>query len=123
LVEKRKRRPKRKKTLYAFDLDGDGRKVLESQILEKEFQNQLRTYARLKGWLYYHPYDSRKSDPGFPDTVLARDDRTIFAELKKVGGRLSSYQRLWTNTLKENPALEVYIWYPSDWDKIEEILE
>ena len=121
--KKKYRRPRRKKTIYASDLDADGRTIVASQLSEADFQNQLRTYARLMGWLYYHPYDSRRSDPGFPDTVLAREDRVIFAELKKMGGKVSPQQKLWLNTLKEHPTLEVYTWYPIDWDEIEEVLK
>ena len=120
--KKKYRRPRRKKQIYSSDLDADGRTIVASQLSEADFQNQLRTYARLMGWLYYHPHDSRRSDPGFPDTVLARGDRIIFAELKKVGGKVSPNQKLWLNTLSEHPTVEVYTWYPLDWDQIEEVL-
>jgi len=120
-MEMKRKRRKAESNLFNT-LDGDAKEVLASQISEAEFQNTLRTYARLKEWLYYHPYDSRRSDPGFPDTVLARDDRIIFAELKKMGGRISKPQRTWIDTLKEHPTVEVYIWFPSDWDQIEEVL-
>jgi hypothetical protein len=33
---------------------------------EKAFQAKVLQLARLNGWAWYHPYDSRRSNPGFP---------------------------------------------------------
>jgi hypothetical protein len=37
--------------------------------------------VHLLGWRVYHTWDSRKSEPDFPDLVLVRD-RVMFAELQ-----------------------------------------
>ena len=34
---------------------------------EKGFQAAVVELARLRGWLVYHTYDSRRSAKGFPD--------------------------------------------------------
>ena len=44
--------------------------------------------ARTLGWRVYHTYDSRRSQPGFPDLVLVRE-RILFLELKSETGKLS----------------------------------
>ena len=92
---------------------------------EKEFTSQVKFEARLQGWLTYHTFDSRRSDPGFPDLCLVRDQRLIFAELKFKKGRVSEYQQEWLDRLdKICPPVEVYLWrYPDDVEKILKILE
>jgi hypothetical protein len=71
------------------------------------------TAARLLGRLAYHTHDSRRSEPGFPDFVLTRRRRTIFAKLKSDTGRLSAPQRRWLAALSQNPVPEVYLWRPA----------
>jgi len=81
-------------------------------------------YARLCGWLVYHTFNSSKSDPGFPDLVLVRDGRIVYAELKTEKGRLTKHQRDWLKAL-DDAGQEVYVWRPSDWDhgRIQEVLK
>lgn len=72
------------------------------------------------GYLAYHTYDSRRSQPGFPDLVLvhSRQQRLIFAELKKETGRQSNEQKLWEGHLRvirSAVPLEFYLWRPTDW--------
>lgn len=97
-------------------------------ISEKEFQAQVIELARLFGFRVYHTFDSRRSAKGFPDLVLVhpRDHdkgfaRVIFAELKSERGKLSGEQKEWIALLRQT-ILEVYIWRPSDWPKIQTIL-
>jgi len=91
-------------------------------ILEKDFQQMVLNVARPCGWLAYHTYDSRRSDPGFPDLTLVRGERLLFAELKTVKGRLSDTQEHWLALLTKVPCTEVYLWRPTDWDAIVETL-
>lgn len=42
-------------------------------VRERDFQAAVMELARLLGWRVYHTWDSRKSEPGFPDLVLVRD--------------------------------------------------
>lgn len=59
---------------------------------------------------------------GFPDLVLVKPPRIIFAELKKRGGRLTDAQVEWRDDLElvaaENLTVETYVWFPSDWPSI-----
>ena len=106
---------------YKFDLDTiDGMPVYKN---EKEFTKAVREYAVIKGWLYYHTYDSRRSDRGFPDCVFVRDGRIVFAELKMPKGKLTDYQKDLLRQLLQADGVEAYLWFPNDWDEIEEVLE
>lgn len=86
---------------------------------EAEFQAAVVEFLRLKGWLVFHPYDSRKSEPGFPDLVCVKD-RVVWVELKVDGGRLSPHQRKWLDKL-EAAGEETYVMYPADWDTIKRV--
>tara|TARA_Y100000401_G_scaffold106969_1_gene100923 strand:- start:3487 stop:3801 length:315 start_codon:yes stop_codon:yes gene_type:complete len=98
---------------------------------EAQFMLSVKKYAELVGWLYYHPYDSRKSNAGFPDCVFVRDGRIVFAELKLATkgyrSKPSEYQAIWLeelNRVADNTAfVEVYLWNPDDWDTIESVLK
>ena len=89
--------------------------------LEKQFQAQVITLAQLNGWMHYHTYLSKRSPHGFPDLVLVRGERVIFAELKSQYGRLRQDQRKWLEALTPT-GNEVYLWRPSDFPEIEKIL-
>lgn len=55
---------------------------------EAAFQQKVEQLAGHCGWRIYHTHDSRRSAAGFPDLVMVRDVRLIFAELKSdIGAR------------------------------------
>jgi hypothetical protein len=99
---------------------------------ERDFQRQVVELATLCRWRVYHTYDSRRSNPGFPDLVLVRDGIVVFAELKNQAGRLTDDQREWLAALTRvatqledegaNPRVQVYCWRPADWPEIERLL-
>jgi len=70
----------------------------------------------------YHTHRSERSEPGFPDLVLLRPPRVIFAELKTADGRLSPDQREWRTKLLACPGVEYHLWRPEDWDELREVL-
>ena len=91
----------------------------------KDLQPAVRKMAKLLGWEFYHTHDSRKSEAGFPDVVLVRNRRLIFAELKRQKGRTSEDQIKWLNKLSQCEGVEVYVWRPSHYfsGEIEKILK
>ena len=99
-------------------------KQLAGYVSEQELQKAIVAYAKLQRWLVYHTYDSRRSNPGFPDLVLVKNGRVIFAELKSQRGRLRAEQALWLAELRKT-GLEAYVWFPLDWMEgtIEKILD
>lgn len=97
------------------------RRATLPQPTEKEFQQSVVDYAQLNGWLVFHDYDSRRSQPGFPDLVMVARGRVVFAELKVGRNRLTPAQLMWAGDLERTPA-EYYTWYPKDWEQIEATL-
>ncbi len=78
--------------------------------------------------LAYHTFDSRNSQPGFPDLVLVhpRRGQIIFAELKAKGTYPTTEQRFWlsalTSATNNNPNILVVIWRPADRPEVVRIL-
>lgn len=101
-------------------------------LSEKSFQATVTEAARVLGWRVYHTFNSRRSSPGFPDLVLVRNGRLVFAELKSEGGRVRPGQIGWLQDLTEvvehlgaagaHGHVEVYSWRPRDWPQVSEVL-
>jgi VRR-NUC domain len=91
--------------------------------LEKVFMAEVTKLAGLTGWLYYHTYDSRRSSPGFPDLVMVKPPRVIFAELKSTSGKLSAKQSKWKDALEACPGISYYLWTPQHWQEITHVLQ
>lgn len=88
---------------------------------ESAFQAKVVKFATEHGWMSYHTWKSANSAPGFPDLVMVRDDRTIFAELKCKPNKPTAMQHQWLNALIL-AGQETHIWYPEDFETIEEVL-
>lgn len=91
---------------------------------ESAFQAQIKRLAQACGWeLFYHTYRSERSDPGFPDCVMVREDRIIMAELKldRDYSQPSADQQAWLDGLAMT-CVEVYLWRPSMIAEIRDIL-
>ena len=92
---------------------------------EDGFLGWVRDLARRRPvadrWRTYHTLRSKGSEPGFPDLILIRPPRLIFAELKSDRGRLTRAQREWRADL-EACGVEVYTWRPSERSHVEAIL-
>lgn len=89
---------------------------------ERAWQQQLAASARLLGWRHYHTYDSRRSEFGFPDSVLLRGTRLVFAELKRQRGKPTAAQQTWLAELAGVESVECYLWRPADRQRVLEIL-
>ena len=84
---------------------------------EKAFQATIIELATFLGWKSFHAFDSRRSAGGFPDLVLVRGGRLVFAELKKEGEQPRPDQVEWLTAL-ERAGVEVYVWTIADWAEI-----
>ena len=82
---------------------------------EKELQAWVLEAAITTGWLGYHTHDSRRSESGFPDLVLARE-RTMFRELKisSAPSVVTAEQRVWLHRLRA-AGQDADVWTLADW--------
>ena len=105
----------------------------EDFVSERDFQRQIIELARLCGWRIHHTRAAMnrrgrwsapiQGDAGFPDLVLVRNGACIFAELKRVGAKVTALQQQWLDALAEiSFSVEVYVWRPTDWRAIEDTL-
>lgn len=90
-------------------------------MTEKQWMEQVIELATLYQWQHFHVYDSRRSDPGWPDLTLARPPDLLFAELKTDRGRLSAAQRVWIEALRDC-GQEIHVWRPRDFEGVHERL-
>ena len=101
------------------------------QPSEEDFGKTVIELAQLYDWLVSHFRPGRtlqgwrtaiQGDKGFPDLVLVRSPRVIFAELKSERGRLTPEGKAWKELLEQCPGVEYYLWRPEDWEEIELVL-
>ena len=85
-------------------------------MTEKQFQSHVIRYAKKRGWQIYHTYDSRRSEPGFPDLVLVRH-KVLYRELKTDRGKLTEPQKAWGNSLTTAGA-DYAVWRPKELQEI-----
>jgi hypothetical protein len=96
---------------------------------ESDFMANVIELATTLHWRVHHCRpaqggNGRWSTPiqghaGFPDLVLARAGRVVFAELKSEKGELSPHQRDWQSDLV---GQEYNLWRPGDIEFIADIL-
>ena len=97
--------------------------VTADEILtEADFQGLVLDVAETFGWEVFHDGDSRRSNAGFPDLVLVKDGRIIFAELKReTGAYPSKPQMIWLALLGQAAGDNVMavLWRPSsNWQEV-----
>lgn len=102
--------------------------------IEDKFLKQILEYAKIRGWRSAHFRPGMMANgrwitaglgqtKGFPDIILVRSDRLIFAEVKTDAGEMSDTQLDWMESLSQTRLCECYLWTPSRWQRIQEILE
>jgi hypothetical protein len=134
--------PGRSAAEAALDHEKDTKKRKRSTgYSEAQFTKEVIAEARSLGWLTAHFRPAMCRDgrwitavqgdgKGFPDLVLVREARLIFAELKVGNNKLSPSQRKWKKALEraemallEHHGFLVYrVFYPSDWPEIMKML-
>ena len=80
---------------------------------EAQWQSEVLRYARRFGYRSYHTRVSFGSAKGFPDLVLCRPPRLIFAELKSDKGTVKPEQQAWLDDLAA-AGQEAHVWRPRD---------
>ena len=99
-----------------------GRLLLLQTVKEEVWREHVLDWARQRGWRCYFTWTSVHSPPGFPDLVLIRPPRLIFAELKTETGQLRTAQDEWIADLNLIDQVETYVWRPHDEERVLEVL-
>jgi hypothetical protein len=91
---------------------------------EAAFQARLQQFAKAAGYLYYHTYSAKKSDPGWVDTALVHPQgNTLFLmELKSRDGEVGPAQRRWLEALARVTRIDTGVYRPADWPRMVEKL-
>lgn len=90
------------------------RQLAAKSMSEDDLATQILELAAGLGWaLAYHVPDSRRTNPGFPDWVLANpgQGRVIYAELKNETRKVTPEQQQWLDALTA-AGHETYVWRP-----------
>lgn len=101
-------------------------------MLEKDFQRKVVGLFRGAGWLVCHFSDSRRqikpgvfvgdvNAKGFPDLVLVKRTRIVFAELKSEKGTVTKEQRMWLDALSA-AGCETYLWRPKHYEGVVKVV-
>lgn len=103
---------------------------------EAQFQSQVLQLAKTLGWVWWHDAATNaprrctacgavrrgpRNTAGLPDLILVRGNRLIWAELKAQDGQTTPEQRAWIEALRA-AGQTCFVWRPSDWDTITEVL-
>ena len=80
-------------------------------MTEKDLLEQCRAAAKTLGLLCYHTHDSRRSEPGFPDLVIAGRRGVLIRELKTERGRVTLAQFTWLDALI-TAGVDADVWRP-----------
>jgi hypothetical protein len=91
-------------------------------VTEAELDAAVRRLCEIYSWKRYHTYRSQRSPAGFPDLVLVKAPRIVYAELKSEVGKLTVEQEEWLAALRSVPRAEVFIWRPRDLESIALVL-
>lgn len=91
-------------------------------LSEKQFMATVIEYAHLCNWRVYHPFDSRRSAPGWPDLALVRGDTLLLLELKREKGKVTPAQTDWLAALGMVQVVQVGVFRPSQMDDLARLL-
>ena len=83
-------------------------------MTEAELQRLVADACAALRIAHYHCHDSRRSEPGFPDSVMVGTG-ILYRELKSAAGELRPDQRRWGSRL-ERAGGDWCVWRPRDWD-------
>ncbi len=105
----------------AYAHRGDGAGV--PCVTERAWQRTVLDAAGYLGWRCYHPYDSRRSEKGFPDAFCVREGSgALVFEFKTERGRIRPEQHEWLALMNSVSGIRALVARPADWDEIEQLL-
>ena len=102
-------------------------------VSEQDLFNQILDLAHIYHWrcAHFRPAMTERGwrtavagdGAGYPDLCMVRLTRVLYAELKSEKGKVTEEQQEWLDALKQTGKVEVYVWRPSDFYEIAEILK
>lgn len=90
-------------------------------LTEKQWQRLVTDTADLFRWKWAHFPQMAGNPKGWPDLVLMKNGKTVYAELKTEKGQVSPAQRAWHDDCLLYGII-VYVWRPSDWPRVVKVL-
>lgn len=93
----------------------------QARQTEAQFMATVKETAEQLGWLCWH-FPNAIINPCVPDLFLFRDGVLLLAELKTERGKLSERQVAMLLDLDAH-GIEVQVWRPSSWERIESTLK
>ena len=90
---------------------------------EKQLSQAIVDLGRLLGFRVHRNWSEMHSPKGWPDLVLCKPPRLIFAEIKSQDGKVTEEQQEWLDLLAQVPGIEVHLWRPADFEEIAAILQ
>lgn len=104
-----------------------------TSVREAALQDRLRNLCRLLQLHHYHTHNSRRSEGGFPDSVVVRSPDEwerpwlVAVELKSETGKATPAQAVWGAALRaaeaaSGGALCYRLIKPSTWDELTDLL-
>ena len=59
---------------------------------ETAIKQQIKDYLNIKGWFNFHILQGMGAYKGIPDRIAIKDNRVVFIEIKRPGGKQSEWQ-------------------------------
>jgi len=66
---------------------------LKIKITENDIKKQVKQYLSLKGYFHFHILQGLGAYKGIPDIIAIKNNRVLFLEIKRLGGKQSDYQK------------------------------
>jgi Holliday junction resolvase len=82
-------------------------------MTERELQQAVLDLARTHSWKAYHTFDSRRSEPGFPDLIAIRGERLLAIEFKSEKGKVTPEQSAWLDAFRDVWRVEAMVIRPA----------
>ena len=66
---------------------------LKIKITENDVKRQVKDYLTIKGYFHFHILQGMGAYKGIPDIIAIKNNRVLFLEIKRPGGKQSEHQR------------------------------
>ena len=63
------------------------------RISENDIKKQVKDYLSLKGYFHFYLLAGMGAYKGIPDIIAIKNNRVLFLEIKRLGGKLSEWQQ------------------------------